>query len=412
MGTRGGTFVGRDRDLACLAEAFDGVRAGRGGVVLVGAPGGLGSTRLIDEALRRLEAGRVGAGHGAARHGAAGHEAAGHAAAGALDPIVLRSDALPAWRSQPFEALRVALERGLRDRPPLEVAELLEPGADILLPILPHAGLRSGLVARPSPREHRAERTLEAIRALLARLAGNRPLILVVEDLHESDSGTRSAIAFLARTLGDRPVLIVGTHRPDALVIGHPLRATIEAIEDGATALLRLPLAPLDRFELAGLIEAHEGERPSAPLLLLVAERSGGSPLVAEEVLAARRELSTASLAVPLDQLVRARAARRSAGCRQLLRALAVAGGPLRTAQLAGLLAASSGHGSDGTDARPLTAGGSSGARRGTVSDVEILSCLNEAIDCGVRARGRLAGRPGRPGVPDPPRADRRGAGG
>ena len=72
-----------------------------------------------------------------------------------------------------------------------------------------------------------------------------------------------------------------------------------------------LPL--LDRDELAALIEGIEGERTSASLLLLVAERSGGSPLVAEELLAARRELPTASL-VRLARRARRRPARHPLG--------------------------------------------------------------------------------------------------
>ena len=79
----------------------------------------------------------------------------------------------------------------------------------------------------------------------------------------------------------------------------------------------RLVLPPLDRDELAALIEGIEGERASASLLLLVAERSGGLPLVAEELLAARRELPSASLTGSFDELVIARLAIRSRECRR-----------------------------------------------------------------------------------------------
>ena len=85
-------------------------------------------------------------------------------------------------------------------------------------------------------------------------------------------------------------------------------------------------MPPLDRGELAALIEGIEGERTSASLLLLVAERSGGSPLVAEELLAARRELPTASLSGSLDELVVGRLGIRSVECRRVLRLLAPAG--------------------------------------------------------------------------------------
>ena len=71
----------------------------------------------------------------------------------------------------------------------------------------------------------------------------------------------------------------------------------------------RLDLLPLDRDELAALIEGIQGERASASLLLLVAERSGGLPLVAEELLAARRELPSSSLTGSFDELVIARMA-------------------------------------------------------------------------------------------------------
>jgi hypothetical protein len=77
-----------------------------------------------------------------------------------------------------------------------------------------------------------------------------------------------------------------------------------------------------------------EGERPTASLLLLAAERSGGNPLLAEEVLAARRELSGVSLGSSLDELVAARLALRTPECRRALRLLALAGEPLERAEL------------------------------------------------------------------------------
>ena len=79
----------------------------------------------------------------------------------------------------------------------------------------------------------------------------------------------------------------------------------------------------------ATLIEGIEGERASASLLLLVAERSGGLPLVAEELLAARRELPSASLTGSFDDLIIARLAVRSRECRRVLRLMSLAERPL-----------------------------------------------------------------------------------
>ena len=117
-------------------------------------------------------------------------------------------------------------------------------------------------------------------------------------------------------------------------------RRDIGAITAGPRPPERLTLPPLDRDELAALIEGIEGERASASLLLLVAERSGGLPLVAEELLAARRELPSASLTGSFDELVIARLAIRSQECRRVLRLLSLADRPLGEDQLAAVAAA------------------------------------------------------------------------
>ena len=119
--------------------------------------------------------------------------------------------------------------------------------------------------------------------------------MLVLEDLHRADAATRALVTFLARISRDQRLAIIGTHQPDVVARDDSWTSDLEAILTGSRPE-RLALPPLDRDELAALIEGIEGERASASLLLLVAERSGGLPLVAEELLAARRELPTASL--------------------------------------------------------------------------------------------------------------------
>ena len=59
-----------------------------------------------------------------------------------------------------------------------------------------------------------------------------------------------------------------------------------------------------------------------ASIVVLVAERSDGIPLLVEELTAARRELSSASLTGSLAEIVAARLARRTPECRRVLRLL------------------------------------------------------------------------------------------
>src|SRR5258708_1952904 len=97
------------------------------------------------------------------------------------------------------------------------------------------------------------------------------------------------------------------TCRPDGMPGSGRLTAGVAAMIEARRPPTRLTLEPLGRSELADLIAGIEGERPTGSALVLVAERSGGNPLVAEELLAARRELSGASLTGSLDDLVVAR---------------------------------------------------------------------------------------------------------
>ncbi len=367
-------FVGRERELDALVEAAAGAAAGRAETVLVEGSSGMGATRLVDEALARFSEVAPGG-----------------------SPVILRGDDLPAWRGAPYAPFLVALERLLEERPPDEARSLLGTGADLLLPLLPRAAARLGApVPGPAGGERLADRIREAYRGIVVRLAADGPVAIALDDLHVLDAASRLLLAFIARTLGERPVLLVATYQPEALGRGHPLRATIDAVASGPRTPRRVSLAPLDRAALRAFVAAQEGEAPSAPTLLLVAERSGGSPLIAEEVLAARRELSGASLSLPLDQLVVARAARRTPECRRVLRILALADGPLAPARLGAVALAydadvgrpaprSSGaprRGSDGL-AGDLAAGVEEGIAHGFVEDT--------------RARGARPPRPWRP---------------
>ena len=102
----------------------------------------------------------------------------------------------------------------------------------------------------------------------------------------------------------------------------------------------RVRIEPLVRDELADLIQGIEGERPTGSALVLAAERSGGIPLIVEELVAARRELSGALLTGRFEDLVIARLALRSPECRRVLRLLAPAGRPLTIPELADVAAA------------------------------------------------------------------------
>ena len=314
-------FVGRDDAFARLAAGLDDAAHGRTRTLLIDGTAGVGVTRFLDEAIARL-----------------------HVLA---EPMtVLRATAWPARADEPYGPIVRALGPTLRALPAADLVGLLGPAMPEVLRLLPDlaAELAEADVTAPgggaSAPERRQARTLEGILGLLGRLGERRPVVLILEDLHLADAATRALVVFLARISHGQRLAIIGSHQLDVVARDDPWMADLEAIDSGPRPPIRLTLPPLDRDGLAALIEGIEGERASASLLLLVAERSGGLPLVTEELLAARRELPSVSLTGSFDELVMARLAIRSLECRRVLRLISLAERPLTPEQLAATSAA------------------------------------------------------------------------
>ena len=124
----------------------------------------------------------------------------------------------------PFGPVAEAL-RGLgRELGPDGLDELVGPGQPMLARLLPELGQvpaepRSvGLTAGPWAQA----RLFEAVLALLERLAGRSPTVLVMEDLHWADRSTLDLLAFLVHNLQAGALLLVLTYRSDELHRRHP----------------------------------------------------------------------------------------------------------------------------------------------------------------------------------------------
>jgi DNA-binding CsgD family transcriptional regulator/tetratricopeptide (TPR) repeat protein len=351
-------FVGRERELSRLAVALDSATEGRSPRVLIGGAGGTGVSRLVDETVRRV---------------------------GRLDsPFrVVRCTAFAARRYAAYAPIADGLRPWLASLDDAELRRVVGPGAEPLATLLPELGPRLGGAMDRHRRagiapERRAAWMNEAIHGVLARSGERQPVLLVLEDIHHADAGTRGLATFLARVTRPARLCLVVTYGTDRLARGHALLPDLVAITTAADPPDRFEVEPLDRADLAQLVAEIEGERPTAAALLLVAERSGGQPLVAEEILAARRELPGVALGASLDELVLARMARRNSECRRVLRLLAPAGEPLDRASIAAV-ATTFETLADGLPPRSTT-----GPRRGDgVLNADLLAGVDEAIEHG-----------------------------
>ena len=138
----------------------------------------------------------------------------------------------------------------------------------------------------PAPAGSGQRQLFEAIAALLFELAGLRPVLLVIEDLHWADQSTRDLLRFLISRLSDQRLMILASYRSDDLHRRHPLRpwlaelARMEGVD-------RLVLAPLADPDVAALVRAVRPDRLSDSVLRRIVERAEGNAFYAEELSAA-----------------------------------------------------------------------------------------------------------------------------
>ena len=302
-------FIGRERQLERIAIGLQSAAEGKPNALLLSGTAGLGITRLLDETRRRVSA--------------------------LAQPfIAVHGVAMPATAGVPYAPFTAALEALLRSLSDETLAAIIGPTGDAIAhlvpPVRPRLATLDLLSQRPRvvATEWREARTFEAVLGLLERLGQRQPVVLMIEDLHHADASTRGLVTFLARVSRGQRLMLVATYQPDRLVRSDPLKTTLATLAT-TPSVVSSELLPLDRTELGQLIESIEGSRASSTSLLLVAERSGGNPLIAEELLASRRELAGVSLAGTLARLVIARADLRSPECCRVLRLLSMAGSPV-----------------------------------------------------------------------------------
>ena len=162
---------------------------------------------------------------------------------------------------------------------------------------------------------------------MVERLAAERPLMLVLEDLHWADGSTLDLMAFLVRALRGVRVLLVGTYRSDELHRGHPLR-TLLGGWDRVRSVQRIELGRFAREEVAAQLEAILREPPSAR----ARSRPCSSARRATRSSWRRSPAPCAAAPTPsylppsLRDMLLVRAEQLSEGAQQVLRTVAVAG--------------------------------------------------------------------------------------
>jgi ATP/maltotriose-dependent transcriptional regulator MalT len=250
-------FVGRSSELSELEQSSGAASAGQPVLVLLGGESGVGKTRLVAELERRLHEDEV---------------------------LVLRGEAVEQDDGElPYVALTSALRPLVRRHDP-GLDELTSGSRTQLAALLPGLEDSGGKPGADGPSAQ--VRLFEALVELLDVLSERQPVALILEDMHWADRSTRTFVSFLARSLRQERVLVVLTYRADELHRRHPLRPLLSELERLDHAR-RLALEPLNRDEVAELLEDILDAEPESGLVDRLYRRSEGNPLYTEELLAA-----------------------------------------------------------------------------------------------------------------------------
>jgi DNA-binding SARP family transcriptional activator/tetratricopeptide (TPR) repeat protein len=289
-------FVGRDLELDQLNQAWNAAREGRAHLVLLSGEAGIGKSRLALELGRRVRT----EGHAVAS--ARAYEAAGRPPWGPVIDL-LRSDALRSHIDTLGTAWRTELARLL--------PELLEAPP-------PPAPSRSGDLAQ----RHRM------FDAVSQAIVGDRPRLLIIDDLQWCDAETIEVIGFVVRSGETAPVLIVGTVRSEEVPEHHPLVGLVDALGHD-DAMTSVPLDPLDEATTAALAARLRNEQEIDPdLAARLWAETEGNPLFVIEVLRAgfSPEGSPAALTPTMRAVLGARLGQLPDGARRLAEVAAVVG--------------------------------------------------------------------------------------
>lgn len=266
--TGSGVFAGREAELSMLRAAYDEALSGHGRVCLVIGEPGIGKTRLAEEFTATVS-----------------------------DAVVTWGACWDGGGSPAFLPWRAAL----RD---LGVAAALDP---------PHS---------QDPESARFA-MFETVVSRIREIGDERPVVIVLDDLHDADTGSLLLLRFVAKNLDGARVLVLGTSRDTAGALGSAVGGPIgDVLRVGRTLSLGALGASAVRQVAEAAIEGLTDEDVQA-----LAETSGGNPLFLREIIGAHgSRRGQHDVPVTVREAIRQRATALSQPTLDVLHAAAVLG--------------------------------------------------------------------------------------
>ena len=258
-------YVGREREVRVLLEAFEKARAGHGQVVFIVGEAGIGKSRLLYEFRRRL-----------------GEEATWNEGrcmsfgrSIALHPIVdMLKRTFRIEETDTEGTIVKKIERGV-----LLLGEDLRPIIPFIRYVLSVDSGDAG-VQEMDPQRRRGE-IFDALRRLLLRASEVRPQVFVHEDIHWMDKATEESLQFAVDSVPGNRLLLILTYRP----------GYVQPFGDRSYHT-RIALTALTQQDSAQMAEAMLGTESLPPeLQRLIVQKAEGNPFFVEEVVKSLQEV-------------------------------------------------------------------------------------------------------------------------
>jgi predicted ATPase/DNA-binding winged helix-turn-helix (wHTH) protein/energy-coupling factor transporter ATP-binding protein EcfA2 len=313
------SMVGRKAEIAFLHQCFHRSRGEKRQVVFITGEAGLGKTTLVDAFVQEVEHTEpmwIGRGQCIEHYGL----------------------------GEAYMPMLEALEQMCRSSDGREMIAVLAQQAPTWLVQMPWL-ISSADLDRLQPRTMGTtqERMLREIVRTLEVLSTEKPLLLVLEDLHWSDYSTLDLLAMLARRRESARLLVLGTYRPEEVMgQSHPLYTLTHELHIHGFCEI-LPLTFLTEAAVAAYLRVRLPEAPDLKSLArFIYRRTEGNPLfmanVVDDVMA-QGELEEHGMPESLRQLLNQRLDRLNPDEQRLIEVGSVVGVEFAAAAVASVLA-------------------------------------------------------------------------
>jgi DNA-binding CsgD family transcriptional regulator len=265
MATIDPDLIEREAELRALDQALAGAIAGRGSVVAIEGPPGIGKSSLVASCLDLARARE-------------------------MYTISVRATELE--RSYPYGIVRQTADTVTLDKPDEERAALFTGAAKLALPILDPASAEE--LDNPELMYQR----LHGLYWLIANLSRQQPLLISIDDAQWADEASMAAERFLSLRIADLPmVLLVAARTAEVGQLAVPLA---EILADPATVSIRP--GPLSTEGAGARIQALLGSGDPA-FAAACHHATGGNPFLLEQLVSEIRAEGIEPTAASADRV-------------------------------------------------------------------------------------------------------------